>query len=122
MLGAQQRHLTADQLGVLAGALNAAQVLHLLVDLAQRIPAVGRDPLRLLGVVARRACEVAARKHAVRAFTSGRVAAEKLRPRADVAWPQPAPLERALGFRVHETRARHKPFESRSRRLHQQVS
>jgi hypothetical protein len=54
IFGAQQRDLTADQLRMLPRAADAAEVLHLSIDLAQRVLAVRPNSLCLLGVITRR--------------------------------------------------------------------
>ncbi len=95
VLGVEQRHLAADELRVLARAAPGAQVGHLPVDLALGVRAVDANPVGLLGVVARRAGQVAAREHAVRALAPGGAPPEHLVGRLDVRGQLlPAPGER----------------------------
>ena len=78
VLGTEQRDLAADELRVLAGPALAAQQRHLRVDLGDRVVAVDAHAVGVLGVVARRAGEVALRKDAVRPLAAGHPLAEHL--------------------------------------------
>ena len=74
----EERHLTADELCVGPGTSPLAQVRHLLGDLTQRVRTVDADLVRVAGVVARRARQVALREHAVGSLATDREAADEL--------------------------------------------
>jgi len=113
-LGPQQRHLAADQLGVLAGATHGPQIGHLRVYLGLSVSRVDPDRIGLTGVVARGAGQVAAREHAVRALAPGAAAAEQLRRRSHrLRQLLPAPPQHELGVGIHWPRLIESPSEPR---------
>lgn len=102
VVGREQAHLAADELGGLPGPAFLPQQPHLRPDGAHGVPAVDRDPVGVARVVAGRAGEVAAGEDRVGALASGDPPAEHLarsahRHRQLV----PAPGEGGLALGLH---------------------
>jgi hypothetical protein len=81
VLRVQQADLSPDELRVRSGTASLLEQPHLRLDLTQGVNAVDAHLVGILGVVARRAGQVAPREDPVGAFAADRVAAKRLRVR-----------------------------------------